>query len=346
MQRLADTTDLTSLTWQNAVDKLPEVETWDDWGKIFLDVPTWGPLVEEICRRAGIPCRTITAGYPGSNAVFVVNRKQPSHRAVVKIYAPFCREDYAFEREIHVLLEGTPALGAPRLVAHGVLESSTKWPYVVLSFVPGEPIREVRDDIDDRNLLNIAEELGHRLRHLHAIPLSALRTLDVTRAGWQRYTQQQIARTTAALRRENALPDRVINRIPEFVSTVLVEQGAPDLVLVSGDVTEDHVMLQRCGNTWAISGLIDFADARVAPREYEWVALWFSALDRDVSSLKAFMKGYDPAQVPDEAFLRQAMAYTFLHEFGALIISEMLSPRRARRLESIRDLQAELWQIT
>ncbi len=105
-------------------------------------------------------------------------------------------------------------------------------------------------------------------------------------------------------------------------------------------------MLQRCGNTWTISGLIDFADARVAPREYEWVALWFSALDRNTSSLEAFMKGYDPTHELDKAFLRQAMAYTFLHEFGALIISEMLSPIEAPKLENIHDLQTDLFQST
>lgn len=334
----------TSLTWQDAVDKLPEVKTWDDWGKIFLDAPTWAPLVEEICRRAGLPCHTITAGYPGSNAVFVVNRQRPQQRAAVKIYAPFCHEDYAFEAEIHVLLERVPELGAPRLIAHGILKSSSAWPYVVLSFVPGEPIREVRENITDLNLLSIAQELGRRLRHLHAVPLTSLSALDVTRAGWQRYTQQQIARTTAALRRETALPGRVIDRVPEFVNTVLAEQHTPELVLVGGDVTQDHVMLQRHGDAWAISGLIDFADARIAPREYEWVALWFSALDRDLSSLGAFMRGYDSTQILDEAFLRLGMAYTFLHEFGALIISEVVSPRMARKIESVHDLQIELWQ--
>jgi len=325
---------------------------------IFLDVPTWAPLVGEICTRAHLPCNSIESGYPGSNAIFIINRQQPAHRAVVKIYAPFCHEDYAFEREIHVLLERTPELGAPRLIAHGqltapgrstvrrALESSSAWPYVVLSFVPGEPIRDVRHELDDHNLLNIAEELGRRLRHLHTIPLRTLSTLDVTRAGWQRYTQQQIVRATAALRRETALPQHVIDQVPAFVNTVLAEQGTPELVLVSGDVTEDHVILQRCGNTWTISGLIDFADARVAPREYEWVALWFSALGRNTSSLGAFMKGYDPTQALDRAFLRQAMAYPFLHEFGALIISETLSPKKAPKLENIHDLQTDLFQPT
>ncbi|MCJ7549030.1 MAG: hypothetical protein MUQ30_05050, partial [Anaerolineae bacterium] len=60
----------------------------------------------------------------------------------------------------------------------------------------------------------------------------------------------------------------------------------------------------------------------------------------------AFVSSYDPTQMLDEAFLRQAMAYTFLHEFGAPIISDVLPPRKARQLESIRDLQAELWWLT
>lgn len=361
---MADSRHSASPSWQHAIDKLPTVRTWADWGRIFLDVPTWAPLVGEICARAQLPCDSIESGYPGSNAVFVVNRHQPSQRAVVKIYAPFCHEDYSFEREIHVLFERTPELGAPQLIAHGQLanpgqqaahgrqavrsvhQAGSVWPYVVLSFVPGEPIREARDNIDVRSLLDIAEDLGRRLRHLHAIPLSTVGALDATRAVWQRYAQQQIVRATAALRRETALPDRVIDRIPAFVNTVLAEQGTPELVLVSGDVTEDHVMLQRCGNSWTISGLIDFADARAAPREYEWVALWFSALDRDIPTLEAFMKGYDRTQALDEAFGRQAMAYTFLHEFGALIISEMLSPMKAQKLKTIHDLQSELWQLT
>lgn len=89
--------------------------------------------------------------------------------------------------------------------------------------------------------------------------------------------------------------------------------------------------------------MIDFADARVAPREYEWPALWFSALDCDLSSLGAFMAAYDPTERLNADFRRLAMAYTLLHEFGPEIIAEVLSARQAAALDSMRDLQSALW---
>jgi len=334
------------ISWQDAIDKLPEVRTWDDWGEIFLDVPTWAPLVREICRRAGIPCDTIVAGYPGSNAVFIVNRKTVQTRAVVKIYAPLCREDYDFEREIHLLLEPRPALGAPRLLAHGRLEAASVWPYVVLAYIPGEPIREVRDRLSDDDVTRIARGLGHRIRVLHTIQPASLHSLDVTRQGWDRYVASSSARCTAQLRRRTKLPQSVISKLPAFIADVLAEQPDPELVLVSGDITEDHVMLEQTAEGWCISGVIDFADARVAPREYEWPALWFSALDCDYAALETLMAAYDPSQALDRAFQRRAMAYTLLHEFGAHIIAEVIPPRLAAEIDSIRDLQAVLWAET
>ena len=211
-----------ALRWQDAIDKLPEIETWSDWGAIFLDVPTWAPLVEEICRRATLPCHTIQTGYPGSNAVFIVNAALPGARAVVKIYAPLCREDYDFEREMHLLLARGPELGAPRLLAHGVLVSETRWPYVVLSYVPGEPIREVRDQLSEADLMAVAADLGRRVRILHAMSSDAVPSLDPTLAGWQAYVDAQVPRVVRELRRETSLPDRLLRQIPGFVAEVQI----------------------------------------------------------------------------------------------------------------------------
>lgn len=361
-------TEQDTLAWQDAIDKLPRIETWHDWGEIFLDVPTWAPLVREICRRADLPCHTIVAGYPGSNAVFIVNRSDPAHRVVVKIYAPLCPEDYEFERELHPLLAQIPELGAPMLLDHGVLVSETRWPYVVLSFVPGEPIREVREAISDKNLMCIAADLGRRVRALHALPLDVVISLDVTAASWQRYVRDQIPRTIKALNRESLLPQRLLGQIPAYVADVLdvapcdraapsvraladsaslageCDPGCDGLVLVSGDITEDHILLREVAGAWRISGLIDFADARVAPRDYEWVALWFGALDRDAGALSAFLRAYDPKTKLDAAFYRRALAFTLLHEFGALIIVETLPRRLQAKITEMDELLEALWQ--
>lgn len=333
--------------------KLPVIRTWQAWGEVFTDVAVWAPAVREICRRAGLPCRTIEAGYPGTNAVFIVNRasgsKPDANSAdaapfVVKIYAPFCLEDFRLECELHPLLAKVPELNAPRLLGAGELDAGSTWRYLLLSFLPGRPIREVRKDIPSDQLQDLAHELGRRLHALHSVPITGLRELDAARSGWEDYVATQIPRTVKELRRESTLPAGILADIPDFVrSTAAADRSAP-LVLVNGDVTEDHLLLERGDGTWTISGLIDFADSRVAPRAYEWIALWFGAFDRDPRALQAFMTGYDPQIELDAGFYRRAMAYTFLHEFGALIIDMVLEKLARPPVETIAELQRLLWR--
>jgi Ser/Thr protein kinase RdoA (MazF antagonist) len=184
------------------------------------------------------------------------------------------------------------------------------------------------------------------------MPVDAVTSLDSSSAGWQRYAIHQVPRTLQALRRQAELPTRILSQVPEFIAGVLeelpsladAEPQGQDLVLVSGDITEDHVLLIQKEDRWQISGLIDFADARIAPAHYEWVALWFGALDREPDALDAFFRGYDPAAHLDAAFYRRALAFTFLHEFGALIIAQTLSRRAQRQVGDVNDLMAALWQ--
>ena len=123
----------------------------------------------------------------------------------------------------------------------------------------------------------------------------------------------------------------------------LVDDAAP-LILLNGDLTEDHILLQQNGGKWRISGLIDFGDALVGPREYEWVALWFGALDSDYGCLAAFMKSYDPSIKLDDAFFHRMMAFTFVHEFGMDIIAWILERMGSPQITSLQELQALLWE--
>ena len=201
--------------------------TWAEWGRVFTDVDVWAPAVREICRRAGLPAGTIEAGYPGSNAVFVVDR-----RFVVKIYAPLCPEDYALECALYPLLSRHPDLLTPQLVAHGVLEAATTWPYVVMTFLPGEPIREARPEMSQEDRIAIARDLGWRIRILHDIPIEEQAVLDTSREGWNAYVQRALSHTLEELSRSGTLAPELIDAMPSFVHEVLTRQGQPKLVLV------------------------------------------------------------------------------------------------------------------
>ena len=306
---------------------------------MFTNVAQWAAAVREICHRHRLPVQHVEVGYPGTNAVFVVDETY-----VVKIYAPFCPEDFDLERELYALLGDNPGLSVPRLIAQGVLEDQIAWPYIVIDFISGAPIREVRDCIHRRDFLRIAAELGEMVRELHRAPTGALTSLPHTQTDWQQFVRERQVRAGDVVLWEGMLPEAVIAEIPGFLASVLDGGAETALALLNGDLTEDHILLDKRNGKWRISGLIDFGDALVGARDYEWIALWFSALDRDYEGLAAFMAAYNPYLKLDEVFFTRAMAFTFLHEFAPDILAVTLKALGKPQIASIQELQALLWE--
>jgi hygromycin-B 7''-O-kinase len=318
---------------------LPVITTWAEWGRMFTNVAQWTSAVREICRRHNLPVQHVEAGYPGTHAVFVVDKTY-----VVKIYTPLSPEDFDLECELYTLLGPNPRLRVPQLLAQGILEDQIRWPYIITAFKPGVPIREVRARIPHRNLLRIAAELGEIVRELHRVPVASLTSLAHTHASWQQFVRQRQTEVAEAAQWAGILPEPVIAEIPGFLASALSGGEEASLALLNGDLTEDHILLEQRDGRWRISGLIDFGDALVGSRDYEWIALWFSALDRDYEELTAFMTAYDPHLKLNDAFFTRAMAFTFLHEFGPDILALTLKALGQPQIESLQELQALLWE--
>jgi hygromycin-B 7''-O-kinase len=312
------------------------VRSHAEWGRIFTDAAVWRPLVEEICRRHGIAdARDVRAGFPGSNAVFVVD-----DRAVVKIAAPFWREDFAREQEVTAFVAGRTGLPAPRLLAHGTITAGDEWPYFAMSHVPGQRIGDVWERIPAGDRGWIAEALGRMTRAIHDLSLAGLTHLDTTSAGWERFLQGQIEQC-AAHHAEGSLPAHLVEQIPEFLAglDLLSLPSAP--CLLNADITEDHVLVAESPQGWEITGLIDFGDAMAGDLEYEFVAVARGALGGDRAAFRRFLAGYGRASV-DPRFPRRLLAWALLHRFSDMRphVARLGGPRAVRRLE---DLQAALW---
>jgi len=318
---------------------LPVITTWAEWGRVFTNIAQWTSAVREICRRHHLPVEQVEAGYPGTHAVFVVDETY-----VVKIYTPLSPEDFSLECELYTLLGANPRLRVPQLLAHGILKDQIDWPYIIMAFKPGVPIREARTLIPHRNLLRIASELGEIVRELHRVPFASLTSLAHTQASWQQYVRQRQAEVAETALWEGILPEPIVAQIPGFLAAALAGDEEVPLALLNGDLTEDHILLEQRDGRWRISGLIDFGDALVGARDYEWIALWFSALDRDYEELATFMTAYDPHLKLDDAFFTRAMAFTFLHEFGPDILALTLKAMGQPQIESLQELQALLWE--
>jgi hygromycin-B 7''-O-kinase len=317
---------------------LPDVQTWTKWGQMFTDVAQWTPAVSEICRQEAISYRCIEAGYPGTNAVFILDQAW-----VVKIYAPFCREDFAHERELYPLLSRNPQIPVPCLRAAGILSDRIEWPYIIMDYLPGQPLREVRHQIDRTNRAEIGVALGQMVRELHRTPLQEIHSLNSSWDHWRHFRQGREASCVEELQRVGVLAAQVLDEVPAFLQSVLGAGRQMPLVLVNGDLTEDHILLRRQGGRWVVSGLIDLADSLIGEREYEWVAPWLSAFGLDGEWMRAFVQTYDPDTRLDDKWLNRALAFTFIHQFGALCIKDVLRGMGYPDAASLRQLRDLLW---
>ncbi len=326
---------------------LPAAFTWAEWSRLFTDAKLWAPVVQHICRETGTAtANAIEAGYPGTCAVFVVDRQ-----VVVKIFPPVLH-DFDRELEAYRLLDGQSVVPLPNLLAQGTYPDQISWPYLVLEFCPGRAIREVRGELSREDKLSVARDLGRILRAVHKTPLRNLHSLDARPHAWRAFVKKRkaacmdelAAHPTEESRQPPRLLKNVLAELPALFESVepLVPSGfAP--CLVNGDLTDDHLLLVREDPGWRISGLIDWADTCAGAFEYEWVALWLSLCGRDADMFRETLLAYDPSLRLDEAFRRRMLAYTLIHTFGPESIGVLLKGTDAPKISSLNDLQDFLW---
>lgn len=320
---------------------LPSEIGWHNWGQIFTDVALWRPVVAHICRKTAVAqAAQVESGYPGTCAVFVVDRQ-----VVVKLFPPMLLRDFYREREVYHALDGRLA-ALPQLLAVGVYPDRLDWPYLVVEFCEGQPIRELYRQITPGNKVRLAQEIGLIIRTIHETPLDDLASFDKRPLAWQRFLNQRRAACLSELRYKTPLLPRLLAEIDAFLDDVgpLV---APSFrpVLLHADLTADHLLLVEQNGQWRISALLDWADAEVGTPEYEWVALWFGLCGRDPLLLRTILHEVDVSLRFDEAFCRRMMAYTLLHRFGAAIITELLQGNGNPVFDSLAELQQWLWPL-
>ncbi len=290
----------------------PAGGTLAEWARVFTDVELWRQAVSEICRRHALgSAPEISAGYPGSNAVFVVD-----HRWVVKIAWPFDRTGFHREVELLELLEPyRETLLTPRLVAQGTLDGDPGWPYCVMARVPGQRLGDVWPTLRPSERLDIAEQLGVWVRALHAVPMMPpFRSLDSTRAGWERFIAARGAACVGELAARGSLPAHLLAQFPGYLAAAQ-PLYPPDLtpVLLNGDVTEDHVFLSQNGARWEISGYIDFDDALTGHAEWELAPVHLAVFGCDATLMRAFLQSYGWDGWQGERFRRRMLAFCLLH---------------------------------
>ncbi|GAB4561933.1 MAG: hypothetical protein Kow0047_09650 [Anaerolineae bacterium] len=319
---------------------LPMVNALDDWRPIFTDPTVWRRAIEQIWRRHRLgDVRTIGRTFPGSNAVFVVNDAW-----VVKIFAPFWEADAEREIELLRVLSSVPGIPAPRLIADGWLEDIRPWRYLIMTHCPGARLGDVWDQVPPSDRESILHHLADMLRGLHAVPVARFSTMDGRPEAWRQFVEKRIERAETH-HRSRSMPEPLLRELPGYLAEaapLLCDRVQP--TVIHADLTRDHLLLASQDGRWRIVGLIDFGDAMVGRRDYEWVALHLDLLDADRCWLRSFLRAYDPDLLVDTDFPRRMMALSLLHLFSDLtpLIERLGGPQRVRTLA---DLERALWRV-
>lgn len=323
---------------------LPAEVDWHRWRQFFTDVELWRPvvlsIVEQVCRETGLAVvDQVQLGYAGTCAVFVVGR-----RLVVKLFPPMLRRDFDRERELYRLLRHRLRC-LPRLLASGIYRDRLDWPYLVLQFCHGEPIREVYGKLADQDKRALAQELGPIIHAVHETPLAEARHFNTEPEAWHHFLAQRRQACISELQQQTSLPEAVLAELDAFLDGMEPLLVPSDFrpCLLHADLTDDHLLLMKEGERWRVSALIDWADAEVGASAYEWVALWFGLCQRDKVLFRETLRAYNPALPLDDAFRRRMMAYTVLHRFGAGIVAHVLQQEGQPAVHTLAQLLECLW---
>ena len=283
---------------------LPAVElSAADYDLHFND-EVWLQAAAAVCARHSLTYTTLRRSLLGENIIFFVDS-----RFVIKIYAPV-RGQYAREAAALEFAHGKFGIETPEVLHKGELEG---WPYLVMTYLEGLPMREVWLEMEASERLSIVTRLSAALRelHAHAAPLSQ----DALNRDWRAFVEQQSRKAVERQRTCNANPEW-LESLPAFIAArmkLLPSSFRP--VMLHGDVHPGNVLLNEKGGRWQITGLFDFGDSFCGFNEYEFVAPGVLMVQGRREEQRAMLTayGYSEAQL-DPGLRARLMLLTVFYE--------------------------------
>jgi hygromycin-B 7''-O-kinase len=254
--------------------------------------------------------------------------------AVIKLYPPFLRDHHAFECGLLPRLHGRLSLPTPQLIAHGEHQG---WPWLVISRLPGRTLTGVWPTLDEAKRCRLLQRLGALAAEVHALPVGEQAALAPT---WPDF----LARQRAGCRRRQertGLPAHLLAQLDGFLQGPL--PSGPDVIL-TGEYTPMN-LLHGPGADDGLSGMFDFGDGLIGPREYDWLGPLCFLAAGSAARCDAFFSGYGvTAEGPGrEQLMQQLMRLMLLHRYSCLPAQIALPDWQAA--PSFEALAAMLWPV-
>lgn len=293
----------------------------------LLSQEAWATPIELIARRHGLwPCELA----PYERGETIVWRAG-SH--VIKLTLPQCQ--YQIDAEVGCLgaVQGKLSVATPRLHAHGELAG---WPYVVMERIGGQPLAAVWPALPSAERKQLAGALGQLCRELHALPPAGFPT------GWSEFWQS-CQQEALARHVEHGGPPALLAAIEPFLRKV-GSLDASRLVPAHTELLDQHVYVESVAGRWRLSGLIDFADARLAPFEYEVCSPAEFIFKGERGLLREFLLAYGKTpEALTPRYAEQLLAWNLNARFPTL--ARLLAVVEPFRPASLEELAATLYTL-
>ena len=271
------------------------ISNWDEWSNVYQNIEAWQPLIKDIYELEGLPLVQIEHLVPGTNAVFKLGN------TVVKIFAPKesgmdAQEDYNTEL---FGLRRANKLGvlAPELIANGCVYDKYDFLYLIMEHIDGNNLSDIEEYLTDCD----KEKIGRKLREI----------TDKLNTPCREFNNIDVVLRAIENKRWDIFPERFKKERADYLRQLRIR----DKVYVHGDLHCDNVFLDADKNVY----IIDFADALLAPAEYEIAALCGMFDYQD-----SYMHGYFGVNYCKNQIAEEYFKGVLLHDFGADIIKSSL----------------------
>jgi hygromycin-B 7''-O-kinase len=162
---------------------------------------------------------------------------------------------------------------------------------------------------------------------------------------WRTFVERQMAGCVERQRR-CGVPERWLEQIPDYLASVdLRLDDPPPPVLLHTEIMRDHLLADRRGAGWELTGMIDFEPAMVGHPEYELASVGTMVARGDLSLLRAYLLGYGYRESDLTPELgKRMMAYALLHRYSNLAWYMELMPM-SDALATLDDLERAWWSF-
>lgn len=299
-----------------------------------LQPDLWRDAVAELCELHAIPFRDFrTFGTESSNLIACV-----SGEFVVKVFPPFHRHQWESERRVLERIGSSGlSLPVPKLIAQG--ERPDTWTYVIMSRVPGQALEEVWPSLAQPEKAELLETIGRVMAQMHSIPVAGLSDLDPE---WNGFLTGQREKCLARHRRLK-MPEWFLAEVPQQVEESLAAFLREEPVILTGEYTPFNLLVDGGPGKWQLSGMIDFGDAMIGPREYDFDGPILFLCAGDPLLVDQLFRGYGlTSPRVDAALRRRLMLFAILHRYSNLMYQVRI-PGVWEQVRSVRELEARVF---